>query len=91
MGLGIQWEVIAAFAAGIALLYFAGRLLLAPLRLIGRLVLNGIAGGLMLLLVNLLGSVLGIHININPVTALTAGFLGIPGVIMLLLLELILK
>ncbi|MGI6161115.1 MAG: pro-sigmaK processing inhibitor BofA family protein [Christensenellales bacterium] len=89
MGLEIQWEVIVAFVAGLILLYVAGWLLLAPFKVLLRLLINGVLGGLLLWVVNLLGSIGGISIVINPVTALIAGVLGVPGVIMILVIKLI--
>jgi len=45
-------------------------------------------GVALLAFVNFLGRfVLGIYLPINPVTALVAGFLGIPGVVLLIALQ----
>lgn len=90
MGLGIDFQVILFFALGLVLLYFTGWLLLAPLKVILKLVINGIIGGLVLLLINLIGGVFSVTIAINPLSALIAGFFGIPGIILLFLLKLIL-
>ena len=79
--------VLLAYAFGLLLLYLVGRLLLVPLRLIIRLLYNGIIGGVLLWLVNLVGGAFGILIPINPITALAAGFLGVPGVVLLILLQ----
>lgn len=81
-------NVILAYAFGILLIYLVGRMLLMPLKLIFRLIYNGAVGGLMLWLLNLAGAYIDFHIAINPATALIAGFLGIPGVILLILLKL---
>jgi inhibitor of the pro-sigma K processing machinery len=89
MGGGEQMEltVIIAYLFGLVLLYILARLLLIPLRLAIRLLINGVIGGLLLWLVNLLGMFVGVYLPINPITALVAGFLGIPGVILLLVLR----
>lgn len=87
MGMGIELSVIFAYALGLILLYVVGYLLLFPLKWILKLIYNGIIGGILLLLVNLIGNIVGFSIVINPITALIAGFLGIPGVIMLMLLK----
>ena len=52
---------------------------LVPLRILMRLLYNGIIGGLLLWLVNLVGSFFGVMIPINPITALAAGFWAFPG------------
>lgn len=87
MGIGIELSVIFAYALGLILLYVIGYLLLFPFKWILKLIYNGIIGGILLLVVNLIGKLIGFSIAINPITALVAGFLGLPGVIMLILLE----
>ncbi|MGI6582851.1 MAG: pro-sigmaK processing inhibitor BofA family protein [bacterium] len=79
--------VFLSYAFGLLLLYLIARLFFVPLRILMRLLYNGIIGGLLLWLVNLVGSFFGVTIPINPITALAAGFLGVPGVVLLLLLR----
>lgn len=87
----MDWQVIAAYAFGVLLLYLIARLLVLPVRIILRLLYNALVGALLLALVNMIGSYLfGIYLPINPVTALVAGFLGIPGVVLLLALQFLL-
>lgn len=87
MGLDIELSVILAYAVGLALLYFIGWILIIPIKYLIKLIINGIIGGILLLLVNLLGGFIGIHIAINPLTAVIAGFLGVPGVILIIILQ----
>ncbi|MGI6558198.1 MAG: pro-sigmaK processing inhibitor BofA family protein [Limnochordia bacterium] len=86
----MELTVIIAYLFGLMLLYILARLLLIPLRLAIRLLINGAIGGFLLWLVNLLGMFVGVYLPINPITALVAGFLGIPGVILLLVLKYVL-
>lgn len=90
MGLDIELGVIVAYAAGLILLYFVGWILIIPLRYLVKLIINGIIGGILLFLINLLGGFIGLHIAINPLTAIIAGFLGVPGVVLLIVLQYIL-
>jgi inhibitor of the pro-sigma K processing machinery len=90
MGLGIDFMVMLFFALGLVLLYFTGWLLLAPLKFIMKLLVNGLLGGLMLLAINLIGGFFSVTIAINPLSAVIAGYFGLPGIILLLLLKLIL-
>ena len=90
MGAFISIETIVAYAAALLLMYALGWLLFVPLKYLWKLILNGILGGLLLVVINLIGGLFGITIAINPVTALIAGFLGIPGVALLFLLQIIL-
>ena len=90
MGLGIDFMVVLFFALGLVLLYFTGWLLLAPLKFIMKLLVNGLVGGLLLLVINLIGGFFSVTIAINPLSAVIAGYFGLPGIILLLLFKLIL-
>jgi inhibitor of the pro-sigma K processing machinery len=85
--MGVEISIILAYAFGLILLYMLGWILLVPIKFLTKLIWNGILGGLLLLLVNWVGQFWGINLSINPITALVAGFLGIPGVILLLILR----
>lgn len=88
--MAIGWDVIIPFAVGLLLLYLSGYLLLMPLKIIVRLLANGIIGGIALYVINILFGPMGFSIGINPITALVAGVLGIPGVGALVILKLLL-
>lgn len=90
LAIDIQFSTILAFAGGLVLLYLVGWLLLVPLKIVWRLIYNGIIGGVVLWLLNLIGGYFGFTLAINPLTALIVGFLGIPGVILLVILKFIL-
>lgn len=90
MALEIQPMVILWFVAGLALLYAMGWLLLVPLKLVLRFLFNGLLGGAALVGLNLVGGAVGLYVAVNPVTALAAGFLGLPGVVTMLALQFIL-
>lgn len=79
--------VVLAFLFGLFLLYILGMLLVVPIRLIIKLIVNGVLGGILLLIVNLIGRFIGFSIVINPLTAVIAGIFGIPGVILLIVLQ----
>lgn len=84
----LEFNVIIAYAFGIILIYLVGRMLTMPIRLVFKLIYNGIVGGIMLWIVNYIGAYFSFNIGINPITALIAGFLGIPGVVLLILFKL---
>lgn len=86
----MNFEVVVAYILGIALLYMLGYLLQYPLRFVLRLIYNALLGGLALLAINLVGGWFSVTLPLNPVTALVAGLLGLPGLILLLVLKLIL-
>lgn len=80
-------NILLALLFAVILLYIAGRILFVPIKLLGKLVVNAALGGAALWLVNTFGGVVGLHVGINIVTVLAAGLLGIPGLLMLIVLQ----
>lgn len=78
---------ILAFALGLLAIFIVARILVVPMRIITKLIVNGIVGGVTLLLVNLVGGIVGLSIAITPLSAVIAGFFGFPGVVFLILLQ----
>ena len=76
--------IIIAYAVGILLILLLGRILVIPLKIVLKLVYNGLIGGLVLWLVNLIGSPMGFSLPITVWTALLVGLLGLPGVVLLI-------
>ncbi|MDD4600705.1 hypothetical protein SDC9_15157 [bioreactor metagenome] len=86
--LPVELNVILAYVFGIVLILLIGRIFLMPIKLVLRLIYNALIGGAMLWVVNFCGAYFGFSIAINVITALIAGFLGIPGIILLVLFKL---
>ena len=63
------------------------RMLLLPLKLIFKLVLHSASGFLCLWLLNTVSGFTGICLPVNAITVAIAGFLGIPGIGLIALLE----
>ena len=61
----------------------------APIKLVMKLITNAIIGGLALIIINWIGAFFSFHIDLNFITALIAGALGVPGIIVLLIIEMI--
>jgi len=80
------FTILAVFLA-IGAIYIIGMLLVVPIRIIIKFIINGIIGAVILFFLNVFGGFIGINIAINPITALVAGFLGVPGVLLLLFLQ----
>lgn len=78
------------YAIGLLLLYILGLILVWPIKKIVKLIVNGILGGITLLIFNFIGKYFGLSLAINPLNAIIVGFLGVPGVILLLVLQAIL-
>lgn len=62
-----------------------------PIRLIWKLAINTACGFLCLLAVNLLAPYTGVLFDLNLVTAVLVGFLGLPGLVLLFVLHFILR
>ncbi|MDO4283478.1 MAG: pro-sigmaK processing inhibitor BofA family protein [Clostridia bacterium] len=58
-----------------------------PLKKIIKLVVNIAIGLVMILIVNVFGEGIGLHIPFNIITAIIAGSLGIPGVLALIVIN----
>lgn len=87
---GLQASVLLTYAGAILLIFMLGKIFLWPLKLIFKLVVSSILGGIMILLINLAAGMFGfVLIPLNLLTALVAGVLGIPGVLLLLILFLL--
>lgn len=66
---------------------FLIRMLLAPMKLIFKLAIHSVCGFLCLWLLNTVSGFTGIYLPVNAVTVAIAGFLGIPGITLIVLLE----
>lgn len=83
----MDWLLFAL--VGLVLLVVVVKIFSWPLKMLLKLLANGILGVILLVIFNLIGGNFGITIGINAVTALIAGFCGIPGVIFLVIFKLI--
>lgn len=75
---------------GIIILFLVLKLLALPMKIIIKLVINGVIGGLIIFLINLFGASFGFILELNWITSLIVGILGIPGVILVTILHFIL-
>lgn len=66
-----------------------GKIFAFPIKKILKLVLNTIIGGVIIYIINLVGANFGFHIGLNVITSLVVGILGIPGAILLIILQFI--
>lgn len=81
------FDTAVAFLIGLLLLFLLARILLVPLKFIIRLLFNAAIGGALLWIANLAGRFIGVAVPINPITALLAGFLGVPGVVLVVAVQ----
>ena len=63
------------------------RALLMPIKLVGKLAIHAGCGFLCLWLLNSVSGFTGVYLPINAITVLLAGMLGLPGIALIALLE----
>ena len=68
-------------------IFIIGKIFIVPIKVIMKLILNTILGAILLYIINIIGASFNFHIGINLITTLVTGILGIPGVILLILLQ----
>lgn len=81
----LQFSTVIGYILGLLVLFVVTRILLKPFKIFVRLLANSVVGILLILLINALP--FGIYVGVNPITALVTGILGVPGVCLLLLLQ----
>ena len=87
--MGVSYTIIIFLACIMATILF-GKILILPIKLIIKLIMNSILGGLIIVLINWIGTAFNLHIGLNIFTSLFVGILGIPGAILLIIFKLIL-
>lgn len=63
------------------------RLFRRPLRFVLKILLNGVMGFVALFFFNILGGFIGLRLGLNWLNAIVVGVLGLPGVVLLLLIQ----
>lgn len=83
----MEMKMLLLYVACIIAIFIIGKIFIVPIKIIVKLILNSILGGIIIWLINIVGAMWSIHIGINVVTVLITGILGIPGVILLLIVS----
>ena len=81
-------ENIVTFAIPILLGILLLKLLLTPMKWIFKLALHALSGFICLWLLNSISGFTGLVLPVNTMTALISGTLGVPGILLIILLEL---
>ena len=72
---------------GLLLLILFFKIIAKPIKWILKLLLNALLGLIILVVVNFFGAFIGLKITVGWLSAIVAGGLGLPGVVLLLLIE----
>ena len=83
----MDYNNMLVFAASICFIFLFGRIFVKPLKFVIKLALNSILGGLLILLINYIGGWFSFHIGLNIFTSVLIGLLGVPGAILLIILQ----
>jgi inhibitor of the pro-sigma K processing machinery len=78
-----------SFLVALIVLFLVLKIIAAPIKIIIKLMLNALAGGVVLFLINMIGAGFGFVLDINWITSLIVGIFGVPGVILVILLQIV--
>lgn len=70
------------YTGGFFLLYLCCWFFIKPIKWLLKLIITCVLGGVAIFLWNLVGDGIGITVNLNPLTAVFTGILGLPGMIL---------
>ncbi len=85
--MGLDIGIFLTYVGAILLILIFGRIFVWPMKVVLKLALNSLIGGAAILLVNALGAQWDIFIPLNILNALIVGVLGLPGAVLLLILQ----
>ena len=76
---------VIGYLLGILIIFISAKIFFAPFKFILKILINSLLGAGILLLINILP--LNIYIGVNAFSALTLGILGVPGLCLLMILQ----
>ena len=85
--LGMGFAIVLAVLIVSFLVYILVRLASAPVQLVMKLAVNSIMAVVFLCILSVVGEMWSYHLTVNPVTVLIIAILGIPGLILVALLN----
>lgn len=85
-GIGIPTTILLIVAAVLLVVLFIA-IFSKPIKWALKLLINAIFGFIILFIVNFFGAYIGLSISVGWISAAVAGVFGIPGIILLLLIE----
>lgn len=84
----MEISVILPFLGALLAIFIILKILSAPFKLIIKLVINGLIGGLIIYVINWIGAGFNFALPLEWWSAILVGILGIPGAIILILIQL---
>ena len=80
---------VLTYISGLCIIFVLCRIFIVPLKYIFKLFLNSFIGVILLLIINSIGGFFNFHIGLNVFTILFVSILGIPGSILITIINLI--
>lgn len=84
-------NVIMAALFLLVILYLVAQVFMKPIKLLWKLLFNSAVGIILLMVVNYIAAYFDFSLPINIITVLIAGFLGIPGILLLICFQLLIR
>ena len=78
-------EILLSFVIGVVILMLVAKLLKFSSGVLIKLLMNALVGGIIIFVINVLGSGIGLNIELNFISALIVGIFGLLGVIFLII------
>ena len=78
---------IVPFIVGVVILFVILKVLSMPMKIIIKFLINALVGGIVIYVLDLFG----VGLTLNWITSLIVGFLGVPGVIIVAILQFVLQ
>ncbi|MDP4268023.1 MAG: pro-sigmaK processing inhibitor BofA family protein [Bacteroidota bacterium] len=83
----VKFDTFLIYITGAALLLILGRLFTNKMKYIGKIISSILIGGIIIAVINFIGSYFDFNIPLNLISAFITGILGLPGIIMLVILK----
>jgi inhibitor of the pro-sigma K processing machinery len=74
----------------LVIIFIIAQIITKPIKLVWKLVINSIIGLVLLMLTNYIGAYFNFSLPLNILAVLISGFLGIPGILLLICFQLLL-
>lgn len=81
-------SVILPYLGVLLVIFIILKILSAPIKIITKVILNGVIGGIIIYVINLIGAGFNFTLPLEWWSAILVGILGIPGAIILVLIQL---
>lgn len=83
----LEYDRLITYGLALVVLYMLVRAFIVPIRFLLQAGYRLALGGAAIWALNWVGAFFGFHLGLNLITALAVGYLGVPGVIMLVALQ----